>query len=493
MIKHFLELHWKGFFRSPQWKKSIGLKLILAFFGFILASNFLVFAIHTYFDLKKQFPDSNPLLKINASLFTWLVADLSLRFFLQKLPIMNAKPFLIVPIKRKSIVNFILGKSVLSFFNFLPLFATIPFTFLIIINENMVLEPLVWMLLVTIGSLIINYTNFLIENLSNKTSLSVLPTLVIVSTLSSLNHFEIVPFSQIISDFANSSIHNTTLLLVPLAILVVLYYFNYQSVKKRLYLDDSLRTKTEVAKYTEMNWTRNFGDIAPFIQLDLKLIMRNKRTKSTLMLLVIALFYGLLFYPSNNYGANSSMFMFVGIFITGIFLINFGQFIPAWDSNYYSMLMSQNLKYKQYLDSKYGIMAISSAIMFTLSLPYVYFGWNIIMFHLVAMIYNIGVNSHVLLWAGSFNRKKIDLSQRAAFNYQGTGAVQWLVSIPLLLVPLIIFATMKAIFSFEIALLTISLLGIGGVVLHNTIMKKIIKRYKGAKYDMLKAFNSKEF
>ena len=48
--------------------------------------------------------------------------------------------------------------------------------------------------------------------------------------------------------------------------------------------------------------------------------------------------------------------IFVGVFVTGIFLINFGQFIPAWDSGYYKLLMSQNIPYKEYLQSKYLLM-----------------------------------------------------------------------------------------------------------------------------------------
>ena len=129
-------------------------------------------------------------------------------------------------------------------------------------------------------------------------------------------------------------------------------------------------------------------------------------------------------------------FAFVGIFVTGIFLINFGQFVPAWDSGYYKMLMSQNITYQDYLKSKFTLMSLSVIILFVLSIPYVYFGWDILLAHFAAAIYNIGVNTHVILFGGSFNRKKIDLNQRAAFNYQGTGAMQWLIGFPLMFLPM---------------------------------------------------------
>lgn len=133
-------------------------------------------------------------------------------------------------------------------------------------------------------------------------------------------------------------------------------------------------------------------------------------------------------------------------------------------------------------------MTMSVILLFVLSIPYVYFGWKILLAHFAAALYNIGVNTHVILIGGSYNRKKIDLSQRAAFNYQGTGAVQWLIGIPLMLLPLAIFGITYALLSFEIACSVLSLLGIIGIVLHPKLMTYIVKKYQNSKYKMIGAF-----
>jgi len=127
--------------------------------------------------------------------------------------------------------------------------------------------------------------------------------------------------------------------------------------------------------------------------------------------------------------------------------------------------------------------------LFVLSIPYVYFGWKILVIHFAAMIYNIGVNVFVLLYAGSFNRKKIDLNQRAAFNYQGTGAVQWLVSIPLMLIPMLFFYIPYKLINFESGIAVLILLGILGIIFHQKLMKFITKKYIKSKYQMISAFN----
>ncbi|HPF97220.1 MAG TPA: DUF5687 family protein, partial [Mangrovimonas sp.] len=148
-----------------------------------------------------------------------------------------------------------------------------------------------------------------------------------------------------------------------------------------------------------------------------------------------------------------------------------------------------NIKYEQYLRSKFSLMIVSVAVMFILGIPYVYFGWKILLAHFAAAVYNIGVNSYIILFAGSFNRKKIDLNQRAAFNYQGTGAVQWLVGIPLLVMPMVIFVVLYKLVNFEVAVAVICLLGVLGIVFHQKLMKFITQKYLDSKYKMISAFD----
>ena len=489
MIKRFINFEWKQFFRSSYWQKSIALNVLMVFLALYFILTFLVLGISIFPILKKEFPESDPFVIVNGFLFYWFLADLVMRFFLQKLPVMNIKPLLILPLKKGSILNYVLGKSALSFFNFLPLFAIIPFGTVLIFEDYNTATVIIWILLFVILTLIVNFLNFVIESKSADTELSFLPILVIASGLFALNYFNIISFSNLLKLGIETILETPILLLIPLGILVILYLFNYQLLHKKLYLDGSLKAKTEIATPTDLSWTKRFGAIAPFLQLDLKLLWRNKRPRSSIFILVVGLLYGLFFYPNKMYAEYNALFVFVGIFITGIFMINFGQFIPAWDSSYYKLLMSQNIKYKSYLNSKYALMLMSAILLFVLSIPYVYFGWKIILIHAAAMIYNLGVNTYVLLYAGSFNRKKIDLTQRAAFNYQGTGAVQWLVGIPLLLIPMGLFYLPYKFLGFEAGIATLAILGVIGLALHQKLMVLITNRYIQAKYKMIQAFS----
>lgn len=402
---------------------------------------------------------------------------------------MSVKPLLTLPIKRSSIVHFVLGKSAINFFNFLPLFAVIPFGIMLIRDGYAGSMVLTWIILVILITLIVNFFNFVLESFSSETELSFLPLFAVAGTLFALDYFNIISFTSLIGNVMTSVSHNAIYILLPLLVLILLYALNYKMLRQKLFLDSSLKSKAQEVNASNLDWTRRFGDVAPFMQLDLRLVWRNKRTRSAVFLMVIGLLYGLFFYPQPIYRDLVWIFPFIGIFVTGIFLINFGQFIPAWDSGYYKLLMSQNIKYEQYLKSKFTLMSVSVILLFVLSIPYVYFGWKILVAHFAAAVYNVGVNTHVILYGGSFNRKKIDLNQRAAFNYQGTGAVQWIIGIPLMILPMVIFALTNWLFNFEAGVAILIILGVVGIIFHNTLMKTITKKYLDSKYKMINAFS----
>jgi len=485
MIAHFLKLEWKQYFRSSYWQKSIFLNILLGFFALYFMASFLIIGIGGYYILKDQFPEQDPLVLVNSFLMYVIVGDLIFRYIMQKLPVMNIKPLLILPINKKKIVHFILMKSSFSIFNLFGLFFYIPFAVVLIVNgydTTGALACLFSMILVVQSA---NFFNFLV-NKNNQVFMGLI-TILVGGYI--IQKFEVFNLAGFIGEGFDAVYANPIYALLFLVLVFVLYNFNYKQLRNEVYLDAFISQEVKVAKSSDLAFTNRFGDIAPFIKNDLRLLVRNKRTKSSLWMLLMGLLYGLIFYTQPIYADKEWVFVLVGIFSTGVFLMNFGQFIPAWDSSYYKMLMSQNITYERYLKSKFIIMTISVVLLFLLGIPYVYFGWKVLAVHFAAMIYNIGVNTHVIMFGGSFNRKKINLDEKAAFNYQGTGAVQWLIGIPLMLFPMALFGLISWLVNFETAVITLLFLGFAGIAFHKNLMILITKKYQESKYKMIHAFN----
>ena len=484
MIMHFLKLEWKQFFRSSHWQKGIAIKILMAFFALYFIVVFLGIGVGGYFILKKQFPEQDPLVLVNSFLLYVFLGDLIFRYFMQKLPVMNIKPMLTLPIKKSKIVHFILVKSSFSFFNIMSLFFYIPFA-IVLIKQGYDFEGVFgWLFTMILLVQSSNFLNFLINK--NAVALGVLVALIVGGY--AVQYFQLFNLPGFVGTGFDFIYQNPTTVLTFVVILAGLYAVNYKQLRNEVYLDALVSEKTKEVIASDLSFTDRLGDLAPFIKNDLRLMWRNKRTKSSIWMLALGLGYGLIFYTNPVYEDIEVMCVLVGVFSTGTFLINFGQFIPAWDSSYYNMLMSQNFKYERYLKSKFTIMTISVVLLFVLGIPYLYFGWDILAVHFAAMIYNVGVNSHVILFGGTFNRKKINLEEKAAFNFQGTGAVQWLIGFPLMILPMAIFGLINWLVSFEIATITLGVLGFIGIALHKKLMAAITNKYIANKYIMINAF-----
>ncbi len=491
MFKKFIWLEWKSFFRSASLGKSIALKIFMGFLAAYFIIAFLGLGIGLHPLLSKLFPAEEPIVSVNRFVLLWFLADVVMRFFLQSLPVINIKPLMVVPVNKKTVIHFVLLKSLLSFYNFLPLMVILPFS-IISVNEGAdITTVLSWVIMILSFTGAVNYANFIIKKKFAENLKALIPFVVAVTVLGALEYFDVFAITLVFASVLNAIIAIPFLSAVFLLLPIGLYLWNLTYLNKNFYLDASIKAKTTKVNTANYSWTRRFGDIAPFLQLDLKLIFRNKRPRATVFLSFLFLFYGLIFLQNDSESAQF-MHIFLGIFITGIFMINFGQFIPSWDSGYYPLIMSQNIPLRQYLASKAGLLTFSIAVMAILSTPYVYFGVNLLLTILACAVYNIGINVPMLLFAGSFNKKKISLEKSPFMNYQGTGATQWIIGIPLLLVPMLIWIIMKFTVGYLAATGTIAALGIIGIALRGWLMSKIAEAYKSGKYATLQGFKQDE-
>tara|TARA_B100000795_G_scaffold268843_1_gene256669 strand:- start:2109 stop:3575 length:1467 start_codon:yes stop_codon:yes gene_type:complete len=484
MISHFLKLEWKQYFRSSHWQKGIALKIIMGFFVLIFLLSFLSMGFGGYFVLKKEFPDADPLQKVNSYLLFVIFGDLIFRYLMQKLPIMNIKPLLILPIKKSKLVHYVLGKSVFSTFNILGLFFYIPFSFVLIKEGYNTAGVLGWLLTMILIIQSINFLNFLI-NKNNKALIVIATILLSLIGLQKFGIFDVVGFGGLVFDFIYQ---NPIYSLIGVFVLVLLYQLNYKQLSTQVYLDGVVQTKVEEANTIDLSWANKLGDVAPFIKNDIRLIWRNKRTKTVFLMSFLFLFYGLFFFPQETYQKMPAMLMFASLFITGGFTLNYGQFIPAWDSAHYKMLMSQSFRYRKFLDSKWVLMFTMTTILYFLSFPYLYFGTDIFLMITVGAMFNIGFNSLFLLYAGSFNRKRIDLTKGGFGNTQGTSATQFLVIIPLMLFPMLLFWVFNKFVGYNSGFIAVGSVGVIGFLLRNYAMNFIEKKYIKDKYIMINAF-----
>ncbi len=489
MFKYFIPLEWKAFSRSA----SFGVDILLRIFFVISALSFLVIftvlGISIYYILVDS--ELPPWETINKFLIYYMAADLFMRFFFQKPPIANIKPLLLLNVKRVSLVNYFLGKTVLSIFNTIHFFFIFSLCGVLIYEGFPLQQVLFWGVSLMLMVYSVNFINLLIHT---KTVVFV-GVVGVVAAVALLQYFQVYDITFFTEIGFKSFYDMPFMIVLPLGLLVFLYKFTLSFYSRNLYLDTGLTEQREVAQSEDLSWLNRFGSVSTFLKNDIKMMKRNKRPKTTVLMSFLFLFYGLLFFTKSiEVYDNDFMYAFSGIFITGGFLLTFGQYVPSWDSSYYPLMMCQNIKYRDYLMAKWWLMVIATALSLVIGSFYLYFGWKVYVLIAATAVFNMGVNSYLVLWGGAYVKTPIDLGvnknimgEQQAFNLKTI-----LISIPKMFIPVVIYGGIKTLWGYEAAIIGLTGVGIIGFAFRNRVFNLIENIYKREKYDTLKAYKQKK-
>ncbi|WP_090404449.1 DUF5687 family protein [Myroides phaeus] len=487
MIKMFIALEKKrkkrGSTSSIDTVTTILKWLGIVYFGFI----FLTLGIALVKFIEKELPSVNPIEVASQFMIYYFMTEFTMRFFLQKLPVANLKPLLIVSIARDKIIKFFLGRSFISAFNFMQLFFLLPFVIICCIRGYGILPSLVWGIAMycLIGTM--HFLIILMESYK-KVFYVVLTVVVSLGIAQYYSLFDITVFTQPIF----YSAYKYPLTIVGYILLFVgTVYAAYMYYRKNIYLDSLIKEKVVKGETQELNWLNRFGQQAIFLKNDVKLILRNKRAKTTVLMSALFLFYGFILLMSGQEGKEPlTMYVFLAYFVTGGFLMMYGQYVPSWDSAYYPLLMTQNVKYIDYIKSKWLMIVLGTAISTLCGTMYIIKSMNLFYMILAVGVFNIGISSFIVMIGGAFMKSPVDLTanknvfgDKNAFNLRVIA-----VSIPQLVLPIVLFWIGNLSFGFNGGIGILVLFGVLGIIFRKHLFNQIIKLYKKEKYSAIQAY-----
>jgi hypothetical protein len=494
MFKLFASLEWKSFVRSAAFKQNLFFKIFIGFFAFLFLIEFAAGGAFSYYLLEDFIEDdrsvaANPFALINKFLIYWFVVDLLFRYFMQKMPVANIKPLLYLPFTKGKIVKYAIGKTMISFFNILPAFFFIPFSIVLLIEGYDPVGVISWHLAMLSITLLLNFLNVFLNNL-DKVFYPVLAVIVALGVSQYYGYFDVTAYTGLAFDFFYEQAWS---FILPVGLAVATAQYAYLHFKKQLYLDAGLQTKHETADAQNLDFLNRFGKISTYLKNDIKLIKRNKRARTTFIMGFFFIFYGL-FFTAGIYGGSDFGKVFAALFCTGGFLFSFGGLVPSWDSSYYKLMMSQNIPYREFLLSKWWLMAVVTAISTLLSCFYVYFGVEWLWAILAGGIYNIGLNSTVTLLGGAFVKTPIDLtSNKKAFGDSKAFNIKTLLlTIPKMVLPVLIYYAFALTISNSAGFIAIAVTGVLGLLLRDKMFTMIENIYKNEKYDTIAAYAQKD-
>ncbi len=489
MKRSFFYFAWRELTRSAYFSKNMAAKGVLIFLViyFSAVALFMGFNVSEY--LEKSFPGESQITAFNSLIFIYVGFELVLRIMVQNLPTFGFQPFLIFPVKRKRIARYMLNKSLLHFFNVLPLFLILPFTFKSAVYELETTVLIAWLASLIFMIFVNHFLAIYIKWRTNESNWFFYGFLALAAGVFAIDYFGLFDITASFGEIFDFIVANPAGVFVFPVVVVLLYFLNRNYLWSRFYLDELAQKKKEGSTH-DFSWLNQVGEYGKMLSLEVKMIARNKRPRTTAMMSILFIFYGLLLYRDFEQDLPEFIFVFGGMFMTGVFGMMYGQFFPAWHSRYYPFLMAQNVKMKQILQSAFFLMAVTNVVFYLLSLGYMFISPKVIYIHLVVMLYNVGVNTWVIFALGLNSRKAIDLEQRAMFNYQGMSATNWLITFPILFGPLAVFGLFSWVFGNVTAYIILGAIGLLGIILHPRLIEYFNKQYLKRKHKMISAYKS---
>lgn len=491
MTFSFLRHQWKAFWRSKNTGKSVAVRVVMAFLVLYLFLNVILVAFFLDEILDELFPSETVISAFNGVLLYYFLMDILTRFQLQELPTLSVRPYLTLPVTRRQIVNYLSICSLWTPFNIAPLLLTLPFLLKQVLPYHGASIFFGYLVSIIALTLFNHFFSLWFKRKVNINSWFLLGFVLIVVLLALLDfHWELISFSEI-SRYVFGLIYNRPLLcVVPVILSAFIFLINYSFLKSNLYLDELRSEHSGEKSSTDIAFLNRFGTAGELAALELKLIMRNKRPGSSLKICGLMMFYGLLIYTNPAYGTGHGWKIFVGMFMTGIFIINYGQFMFSWQSSHFDGIMAQNVKAADFFRSKFILFYCFSAAAFILTIPYVYFGWEVLLIHSVMFLWNIGVNTLLVLYFATRNYKRMDLTKSSSFNWEGVGASQWILSIPLIVLPYVIYLPFSLLGLEMWGILLIALTSVALLITRSYWLGLLLAEFKEKRYLIAEGFRN---
>ena len=490
MNKNLFTLAWRETIRSAYWGKSLATNIGLGFLALYFSANFLFLGIFIPKILAEEFPNDDPVSKLNSIVLAYFAIDLIIRQLMQKLPTVSFKPLLLQNIRRKTIGNYLMVRSVFSFFNVLPFFLLTPVTVMLVAESHSGIATAAWFLSLLILVFSNHFLGIYLKWRFNEAECGFFILLGALAGLFAINHFGIVDLSGALGKLLDLVLVYPVLAILFILLPALFYFLNIRFLLSRMFVN-MISGKQKEEKIRDYSWLDRLGENGRFIALELKLIWRNKRPRSVAVLTVIMFAYGLLIYRGTP-GHEMPEFIFIlgGVMLVGMFSISYGQFFPAWHSNYFSMLMCQRLKMKQFLMSFYMLVTVVSVSCYFITLPYALMHTKIIYTHFAMLLYNLGINIPIIFFIGLFSKKRLDLNQSSVMNYQGVGASQWLAGLPMFLGPIGLFYLFKLAFGIVGGYIGLGILGFIGILFHSVVIDYFSKQYLKKKHQLIQNYKN---
>lgn len=474
---------------------SFGRSVITAILMFVLIFTMLFYllgiAVFLGLILRNVFEIQDIPSFLNTAMIFYLTAEFITRLFLQKKPLFDLSRYLHLPIRRSGIIHYLLVQSLLSPFSVIVIILFLPVTISEVAPVYGALSAFTWLSTLFLISISFQWIILWLKDVLVSTVIGFAVLMIICFLPFLLLYLGIFNLGEVTALFFSFALNSPVPLLSALILCLVSYRLVFSRYLNEISLDHLPENKSFRLLSGSADMFSYFGLPGKLADVELKLILRHKKSRGYLWLSAFMLFYGLLFYQPP--GADepvyfSALYLFAGIFITGIFFLQYAQFFLSWNSSFFDFFMTRKDGVESLIRGKFLLLTATIMASYLLTLPYVYFGWQIVVINTAASLFNAGIGIHIIMILSLWEPKPMDINKGAMFNYDGIGVAQFVMGIPFFLAPYLIYVPVMLIFNESAAIITLGIIGAAGILFHNKLIGFTVRMVQKNKYKISSVF-----
>ena len=489
----FLELRRHGKLaekRHPMYEKSKFGKFWMYFMSVFWAGYLIFFGTTFAFAFDGGAKEAYHVM--NSGLIFILALDFLLRLPFLKTPTQEVKPYLLLPIKRSRLIDFLLLRSGLNSFNLLWLFLFVPFAIITVTKFYGIGGILTYCIGIWLLIVFNNYWYLLCRTLMDERIWWVLlPIAVYGGIAAALFIPDNSPLFGFFIDLGEGFITGNILTFICVLVAITLMWFINRSIMQKLVYNELNKTEdttVQVKTVSEYKFLDRYGEIGEYIRLELNLLLRNKVCRKSLYsVTAIVLIFSLTISFSDIYDGGSRDFFVLYNYI--IFGILFLSPLMSYEGNYIDGLMSRKESIYSLLRAKYILYSIALIIPFVLMIPGMVTGRVSVLGCIAWIVFVPGAVYFCLFQLAVYNNKTLDLNAKMTGRQNvGTG-LQNLISGAAFGVPLLLFFVLNATVGKEITPWILLVIGILFIATSRWWLRNVYHRFMKRRYKNMEGFH----
>ena len=488
----FLELRRHGRLadkRHPMYEKSRFARFWMYFMA-VFWAGYLIF-IGTMLAFGLEDAPMEPYHILNSGLVFILALDFLMRFPFQKTPTQEVKPYLLLPVRRNRLIDFLLIRSGLSGFNFIWMFLFVPFAFITVMKFYGLWGVLTYYLGIWLLMVLNNYWFLLCRTLLGERIWWVLLPVAVYGGLA-LGMF--LPDDSPVFDWSlelgeGFITGNVWAFLALLAGIGLMWWVNSRVIRRLIYdeLNKTEDSTVRVKKLSEYKFLDRYGLVGEYMRLELKLMLRNKICRKSLITIVcaVAVISAVIGFTDIYDGALSEFWVLYNYVI--VTLLSFST-LMGYEGNYMDGLMTRRESIFALLRAKYALYTAALIVPFLLMLPGVVTGKQTLLQSVSWLLFTAGPVSFCFFQVAVYNNRTVDLNAKmTARSNQGTG-LQQIMAFAAFFLPAVVYAPLGLVFGETVARWALIALGLGFILTSRLWIRNVYRRLMQRRYQNMEGF-----